>query len=103
MTGRYPTRGEKNMREAVILGRDECAGRAWAAREGKRPAEVNGLFFWNFGISGPSGLPMSVAGIIARDRCLGKYPTEAAAYAALGRAVRAVHAAVPPLAPESPA
>ena len=83
---------------------DEVFGRAWAGQQGKSPHRHATMWYWMRGYSTlddpKATLHLWVFGLLpgaeASDTYLA-YATEFDAYAALGRAVRAVHAAVPPL------
>ncbi len=87
---------------------DEEYGRAWAGMMGKAPKVCDdGTLSWECDLP-----PGSKRRHEHRRPCALHYywpdtgmyymPDLAYAYATLGRAVRAVHAAVPPLAPETP-
>ena len=71
---------------------DEEFGRAWAKQQGLAPYDINDGALWVWG-----GLPRVIH--VELDRFCGACAnTENKCYSALGAAVRAVHAAVPPLA-----
>lgn len=89
---------------------DEAFGRAWAKQQGKKPVcRDDQAWCWYFENSVAmratveTTLPRVVMeadpmryGVRTSEHCKG-FDSEAAAYAALGKAVREVHAAVPPL------
>ncbi len=75
-------------------------GRLWAKQMGRRPNETDGEWEWwgiQTQIAPDAVLPPPVWACVGAPGAFARYETPSEAYAALGRAVRSVHAAVPPL------
>lgn len=80
---------------------DEEYGRAWAEMTGRKPGRGAGRFIWdwhNGGTGTENQLPAFLHQMMFDERDEPTiYPAEAAAFEALGRAVREVHRLVPML------
>lgn len=85
---------------------DEQFGRAWARMTGRHPVvqDVGGARFWTWPASPPDSVVdySDMRLLRTASDAIGVHMNEAAAYHALGAAVRAVHAAVPPLREPKP-
>ncbi len=104
------TRGDVRRRAAAARGArgggegmtDEQFGRAWAAQQEKEPLYYDGSGWkWERGVEDQFEVPPAVYAHLSEGAevlpGIRYYHSEAAAYDDLGYAVRAVHAAVPPL------
>lgn len=82
---------------------DEEFGRAWAKQQGKCPrAKRDGWYWWAFDSLEPHSVPFFLGRFlfVSSGSMKSHHESPEDAYAALGRTVRAVHAAVPQLATE---
>ena len=81
---------------------DEQYGRAWAKQQGLAPSPPGSMSNWGWWWTALGEGPCLPRAVFAcwdhAAQGYPHYPTEAEAFAALGKAVQAVHAEVPPLA-----